>query len=267
MEGLRGGVLDSSPSANSAGPFLLQCSVINYTLGLYDINDITPPPPPPKFLYANIILVVRDPALMLPRPWLILFLGSEVYPGTVKTASRYMVGFVCFKALGLESNCLQATFRSLLVPFKKRDSANITVSAVFLPLTVFDFLEVSWDTVCSVHAASNRCRGCLISGEVLYPLLSGDRAHQTGPFSSPTLENGYQWEWDSWKFYSRKWIGWTQFYEGFYGDRWGEDQVEVAVEQERLLTANCRRAGKQPDGLLDQVLNAMSSTMLLGICH
>lgn len=25
----------------------------------------------------------------------------------------------------------------------------------------------------------------------------------------------------------------------------------MAVEQESLLTANCRRAGKQPDGLLD----------------
>lgn len=29
----------------------------------------------------------------------------------------------------------------------------------------------------------------------------------------------------------------------------------MAVEQESLLTANCRRAGKEPDGLLDQILN------------
>lgn len=29
----------------------------------------------------------------------------------------------------------------------------------------------------------------------------------------------------------------------------------MAVEQESLLTANGKRAGKQPDGFLDQILN------------
>ena len=126
-----------------------------------------------------------------------------MYPGTVKNASRYMDGFVFFRALGLESNCLKETFKTFLVSFKKRDSANITVLAVFLPLTVFCFLEFSRDIVYSVHTASNHCRGCLISGDVLYPLLSGDHAHQTGLSSSLTLEKGYQWEWDRWKFYKR----------------------------------------------------------------
>lgn len=35
----------------------------------------------------------------------------------------------------------------------------------------------------------------------MYPLLSGDHAHQTGLSSSPTLEKGYQQELDRWKFY------------------------------------------------------------------
>lgn len=60
------------------------------------------------------------------------FLGSRAYPGTMKNASRYMDGFVFFKALGLESNCLEGTLKSLLISFKERDSANITGFAVFL---------------------------------------------------------------------------------------------------------------------------------------
>lgn len=60
------------------------------------------------------------------------FLGSGAYPGTVKNASRCMDGFVFFKVLGLESNRLEGTFKSLLVSFKERDSANIPGFAVFL---------------------------------------------------------------------------------------------------------------------------------------
>jgi len=54
-----------------------------------------------------------------------------------------MDGFVFFKALGLESNCLKETFKSFLVSSKKRDSADTTVFAVFLPLTVSGFHEFS----------------------------------------------------------------------------------------------------------------------------
>lgn len=35
----------------------------------------------------------------------------------------------------------------------------------------------------------------------MYALLSGVHAHQTGLASSPTVEKGYQWELDRWKFY------------------------------------------------------------------
>lgn len=43
-----------------------------------------------------------------------------------------------------------------------------------------------------MHTASTHCSGCLISGDVLYPLLSRKHAHSTGLSSSPSLEKGYQ---------------------------------------------------------------------------
>lgn len=130
-----------------------------------------------------------------------------------------MDGFVFFKALGLESNCLKETFKSLLVSFKNRDSADSPMLAVFLPLTVFDFLEFPWDTVCLVHTASSCCGGSLVRGCFVSPWSLEIMLIKLG------LGKGYQRERGRWVFYRRWWTGWTQFYVGFYGDRWGGDQA------------------------------------------
>lgn len=183
------------------------------------------------------------------------FLGSEAYPGTVKNALRYMDRFVFFKALGLESNCLKETFKSLLVSFKNRDSADTTMFAVFLPLTVFDFLEFSQDTVCLVHTASNRCRGFLVRGYVLCPpdLWRSCSSNWVFFFThlGKSLSTGAGQMGVLQKLTNRMnsvlcGLLWRQM-------RWRPS--EVAVEQASLLPANCSRAGKQPDGLSDQILN------------
>lgn len=186
---------------------------------------------------------------MLPCPWLMQVLGSRVYPGTVKNASSYMVGFVFFKALGIESNCLEGTFKRLLVSFKKRDSVNITGFAVFLHWLCWVFLDSS-EMLCLVHTASSHYRGCLINGNVSPALWSSCSSNWSCFFThrGKRLSMGI----GQMEVLQRWWTGWTQCKVGFYGDGWPS---QVAVEQESLLTANCKRAGKQLGGLLDQILN------------
>lgn len=108
---------------------------------------------------------------MLPCPWLMRFTGPGVYPGTLKNAWRYMDrDFFSSREVGRESNCLKETFKRLLVPFKKRDSADLT-DLLYLQLAGCIWFSgiLSRDIVYSAHTASSHCRGYLIGGDVLCP--------------------------------------------------------------------------------------------------
>lgn len=147
---------------------------------------------------------------MLPCPWLMHFTGSGVYPGTVKNARRYMDRiFFSFREVGWESNCLNETFKRLLVSFKKRDSANIT-DLLYLQLSCCRLYLVFWNSLKRYCLFSTCCKQPLqrlfVSGDVLCSLLSGAQSHQAGffvvvfvLFFSLTLSKVYQWQWDRWK--------------------------------------------------------------------
>lgn len=152
---------------------------------------------------------------MLPCPWLMQFLGSGAYPGTVKNASRYMGGFVFFQALDAKSNCLKGTFKSLLVSFKEGDFANITGFAVFLHW-LLGFLGFSRDAVYLVYTASSHCRGCLINGDVSPALWRSFSLNWAYFFThlGKRLSMGI----GQMEVLQRWWTGWTQFHAGFYGD-------------------------------------------------
>lgn len=163
------------------------------------------PPPLPTFLCANIRHAVRGSAPMLPCPWLIRSTGSEVCPGTVRNAARYMGRFFSSKLLDENQIAWRKLLRAFLSLLRKEILQILpTVLAVILPLTVLGFLEDVLPIQHTLQATTAEmfCIPCSLTPHWAFFFTHFGKRFIDGSGT------------DGRKSYKRQWVGWTWLYVG-----------------------------------------------------